>query len=82
MREGATSVQGEARLRRGWAGTGRRRPSARARDRTRGSVILPEFKCLLADLNMHILPRILCSISSPCQGLSVVCESRVKIWPG
>jgi hypothetical protein len=58
------------------------RPSAWARDRTRGSVILPEFKRMLADLNVHILPRILCSVSSPCQGLPVVCESRVKIWPG
>jgi hypothetical protein len=58
------------------------RPSAWARDRTRGSVILPEFNRPLADQNVHILPRILCSVSSPCQGLPVVCESRVKIWPG
>jgi hypothetical protein len=52
------------------------------RGKTYGSVILPEFKRMLADLNMHILPRIMCSVSSPCQGLPVVCESRVKIWPG
>jgi hypothetical protein len=58
------------------------RPSVWARDRTCGSVILPEFKRLLADQNVHILPRIMCSISSPCQGLPVMCESRVKIWPG
>jgi hypothetical protein len=98
VKGGMLRTRGTYRHPRAWMGAGARarhrpcvaraqraasaRSSALARDRTRGSVILPEFKRLLADLNVHILPRILCSVSSPCQGISVVCESRVKIWPG
>jgi hypothetical protein len=32
--------------------------------------------------NVHIMPTILCIVSSLCQGLSVLCESRVEIWSG
>jgi hypothetical protein len=32
--------------------------------------------------NVQILPKILCNVSSLCQGLSVLCEFQVKIWSG
>jgi hypothetical protein len=32
--------------------------------------------------NVQILQKILCKVSSLCQGLSVLCEFEVKIWSG
>jgi hypothetical protein len=31
---------------------------------------------------MQILPKILCKVSSLCQGVSVLCQFQVKIWSG
>jgi hypothetical protein len=46
-------------------------------DRTRGRLHLPSSKRQFGSPSMHISARIMCMFSSPCQGLSGLCESWV-----
>jgi hypothetical protein len=82
------------RHRRGWGrGVGRRSARARGvgcsgvlwRARQRSNTwrfVSALVQMLVGRPNVHILPTILCIVSSLCQGLSILCESRVEIWSG
>jgi hypothetical protein len=55
---------------------------APGKGRTCGGFVSALVQTPVGRPNVHILPTILCIVSSLCQGLSVVCEFRVEIWSG
>jgi hypothetical protein len=62
---------------RGVRGHGQGMFSSASRGRTCGGLLLPLSKHLFGCLNVQILPRIPCKVSSLCQILSLLCESQV-----